>query len=146
MGLFVWICLILGIHLLLDFFSFRYFWKYRKIIDCHTGMNIAMTVGGLMSILIGIALISLFPTHYTLTTLIAMGAGMLIGLLFGLVGDLQAVIAGISCGLMNGLMSPMVAAMVPQPFQLLIMVAIIQALLLGLLCFSIQVLKNKGAN
>lgn len=140
----IWTLLILSVLVFMSLLSFRYFWAHRRIIDCHTGMNIAMTMGGLLATLSGIALIMLFPTQYLSITLITMSIGIAAGILFGMVGDLQSVIAGVACGIMSGLMSPMVAAMLPDPFLILIYISIIQGILLGLLCFSVHVLKNKN--
>ena len=100
------------INLLIHGFLYYFIFKRRKLIGFQLGMNITIIAGGMMAISTGILLISQFPYHYTIVTIISTLVGMAVGSLFGAMFDYQTVLTGYANGLMMGIMAPMIGAVV----------------------------------
>ncbi|WP_035101353.1 hypothetical protein [Aneurinibacillus terranovensis] len=134
----VW-CILL-INLLMGISCYKFLKRYRRVIDCHTGMNVAMTASGTLGLVTGMILMYQFPVHYSMITIFTTLIAIVIGILFGALGDLQSIIAGASGGIMVGIMSPMIEAMADQPFILIIFITVLSLISFGFLCFSIKLL------
>ncbi|WP_257535967.1 hypothetical protein [Metabacillus litoralis] len=105
-----WYGLLIYMNLVVMFLAYIYFYKRRKLIGFHLGMNIAMVAGGSLAIGTGVILINQFPLHFLEITIIATLTGLIIGSLFGGLFDYQTLLTGFINGLMMGIMSPMIGA------------------------------------
>ncbi|MED0678569.1 hypothetical protein P4S83_16045 [Aneurinibacillus thermoaerophilus] len=136
MSRFLW--LLLGVTLIAGTFFYFFLARFREMIGCHIGMNITMTVSGLLGIASGIVLAYQFPSIYTVVTIINTLIAVIIGVLFGSLGDFQTVISGGISGIMAGIMGPMLGAMADQPFLLLTFITILSLFSFAVVCFSIS--------
>lgn len=105
-----WFGLLLYINFFILLGSYVYFFKRRKLIGFHLGMNIAMVAGGSASIGTGVILINQFPFHFLEVTVITTITGIFAGSVFGGLFDYQTLLTGYINGLMMGIMSPMIGA------------------------------------
>ncbi|QOR67616.1 hypothetical protein IM538_05600 [Cytobacillus suaedae] len=96
-----------------------YIYRVRKLIGFQLGMNISILVGGMMGILSGILLISMYPFHFVPVTMVSTLIGLGIGALFGALFDYQTLLTGFSNGLMMGIMSPMLGAVVEGSYSII---------------------------
>jgi hypothetical protein len=119
-------------------YSYFFLARFREIISCHIGMNITMTVSGLLGVASGIVLVYQFPSIYTVVTIINTLVAIIIGILFGTLGDFQTVISGGISGMMAGIMGPMLGAMADKPFLLLAFITILSLFSFVVVCFSVS--------
>ncbi|WCK55994.1 hypothetical protein PP175_08790 [Aneurinibacillus sp. Ricciae_BoGa-3] len=133
------------INFITGFFAYLSLTKHKKVIECHTGMNIAMTATGVLGLIIGITLAIQFPNYYTSITIVSTFLCIIVGIFFGTLGDLQTIVAGISSGIMMGFMSPMIGAMTPSPIVLLLFTTLICVLSFWLLCYSVKIVAKMSS-
>ena len=69
------ICIALGFY--------AYLVGIKKRIGFQLGMNISMVMGGMIALLTGVLLITQYPFHFTLITIISTLVGLGVGALFG---------------------------------------------------------------
>ncbi|MCM3408555.1 hypothetical protein [Metabacillus litoralis] len=105
-----WYGIFIYMNLVVALLTYIHFYKRRKLIGFHLGMNIAMVAGGSIAICTGVILINQFPLHFLEITIIATLTGIIIGSLFGGLFDYQTLLTGFINGLMMGIMSPMIGA------------------------------------
>lgn len=123
---------------MVSLFSYLSFYKYRKVIGYHLGMNIAMTSSGVMGIGTGIILGYLYPDYYAIVTIVTTMVAMITGMVFGALVDYQTLLTGVSSGIMSGIMSPMLGAHTSQPLILIVFATALVFFSYALLCFSIR--------
>jgi hypothetical protein len=131
--------LLLGVTLIAGAYSYFFLARFREMIGCHIGMNITMTVSGLLGIASGIVLAYQFPSIYTVVTIINTLIAAIIGVLFGALGDFQTVISGGISGVMAGIMGPMLGVMIDKPLLLLTFITIFSLFSFTVVCFSMKV-------
>jgi hypothetical protein len=137
MTILVWVIFV--INFIMGFFAYLSLTKHKKVIECHTGMNIAMTATGVLGLIIGLTLAIQFPSYYANITIVSTLICIIVGIFFGTLGDLQTIVTGISSGIMMGFMSPMIGAMTPSPIVLLLFTTLISALSFWFLCYSVKI-------
>lgn len=133
---FLW--LLLGITLIAGAYTYLFLMRFRKMIGCHIGMNITMTMSGLIGIATGLVLVYQFPSSYAAVTIISTLVAVIIGVLFGALGDFQTMISGGISGFMAGIMGPMLGAMNDRPLLLLTFITIFSVFSFAVVCFSMS--------
>ncbi|USG68289.1 hypothetical protein NDK47_13835 [Brevibacillus ruminantium] len=83
------------------------------------GMIIAMSIGAMSSVSLGMNIDTYLASGLTISTIAAILIGMIAGYLTGKFVSLMASIEGVMAGIMGGLMSPMLAAMLSNPMPLI---------------------------
>ena len=85
-------------------------------------MNISMVMGGMIALLTGVLLITQYPFHFTLITIISTLVGLGVGALFGLLFDYQTFMTGLTNGMVIGLMSPMIGTVIEMSFVFIVFI------------------------
>lgn len=126
-----WYGVFLYLNMVVIGLVYFFFYKKRKLIGFHLGMNIAMVTGSSAAIGTGVILINMFPFQFLLITVCSTVTGMLVGSVFGGLVDYQTLLTGNVNGLSMGIMAPMVgSAASGEVFVLFIEVCIFASLLL----------------
>ncbi|MED4581163.1 hypothetical protein [Brevibacillus choshinensis] len=99
--------------------SILYTYKNRSELACMDGMIIAMVLGAMSSISLGLNIQVYLVSDLGLATIIAVVIGMAVGFITGKLVSLTASIEGVMAGIMGGLMSPMLGAMLSHPLGLI---------------------------
>ncbi|KQL49530.1 hypothetical protein AN963_07250 [Brevibacillus choshinensis] len=99
--------------------SILYTYKNRSELACMDGMTIAMVLGAMSSISLGLNIQVYLVSDLGLATIIAVVIGMAVGFITGKLVSLTASIEGVMAGIMGGLMSPMLGAMLSHPLGLI---------------------------
>ena len=99
--------------------SILYTYKNRSELACMDGMIIAMVLGAMSSISLGMNIQVYLVSDLQLATIIAVTIGMAVGFITGKLVSLSASIEGVMAGVMGGLMSPMLGAMLSHPMGLI---------------------------
>ncbi|MFG0216790.1 hypothetical protein ACFU8X_27415 [Brevibacillus porteri] len=99
--------------------SILYTYKNRSELACMDGMIIAMVLGAMSSISLGMNIQVYLVADLQLATIIAVAIGMAVGFITGKLVSLTASIEGVMAGVMGGLMSPMLGAMLSHPLGLI---------------------------
>lgn len=99
--------------------SILYTYKNRSELACMDGMIIAMVLGAMSSISLGLNIQVYLVSDLQLATIIAVAIGMAVGFITGKLVSLTASIEGVMAGVMGGLMSPMLGAMLSHPLGLI---------------------------
>jgi hypothetical protein len=89
-------------------------YKNRKILTNMTGMTVAMVLGMVSSLAMGLTAGIAFKNDLTLSTIIAMIFSLIVGVLAGKPISLLAMVEGIGAGVMGGMMGAMLGEMLPQ--------------------------------
>lgn len=118
--------------------SILYTWKNRSQLACMDGMIIAMGIGSMSSVTLGMNLVFL-AGDLTVATILAVMIGMAVGYTTGRLVSLTASIEGVMAGLMGGMMSPMLGAMLVHPMPL---IWFLDAAFLIVLCLLILLVKE----
>jgi len=100
---------------LLTIGSILYVYKNRSELSCMDGMIIAMAIGAMTSVSVGMSLEVYLMGNLTFSTIISIMIGMTAGYITGQFVSLMASIEGVMAGIMGGMMSPMLAAMLSNP-------------------------------
>jgi hypothetical protein len=88
-----------------------YTYQHRLQLSCMDGMMIAMVIGVMSSVSLGLNIEAYFVNDLTLSTIISVIIGMVAGYITGKFVTLMAAIDGFMAGIMGGMMSPMLGAM-----------------------------------
>lgn len=99
--------------------SILYTYKNRSELACMDGMIIAMVLGAMSSISLGLNIQVYLVSDLQSATIIAVAIGMVVGFISGKMISLTASIEGVMAGVMGGLMSPMLGAMLSHPLGLI---------------------------
>lgn len=118
--------------------SILYIWKNRSQLACMDGMIIAMGIGSMSSVTLGMNLVFL-AGDLTVATILAVMIGMAVGYTTGRLVSLSASIEGVMAGVMGGMMSPMLGAMLVHPMPLILF---LDAAFLIVLCLLILLVKE----
>ena len=108
------ICITLGFY--------AYLVGIKKRIGFQLGMNISVVMGGMIAMLTGVLLITQYPFHFTLITIISTLVGLGVGALFGLLFDYQTFMTGLTNGMVIGLMSPMIGTVIEMSFVFIVFI------------------------
>lgn len=98
--------------------SMLYVYKNRSELSCMDGMIMAMAIGAMSSLTLGLNLEVYWAGNLTLSTIVAVVIGMVAGFFTGIAVSLMASIDGALAGVMGGMMSPMLAAMLSSPMTM----------------------------
>lgn len=115
-----------------------YLLRIKKRAGFQLGMNISIVMGGMTAMLAGVLLISQYPFHFTLITIISTLIGLGIGALFGLLFDYQTFVTGFTNGMVIGIMSPMIGTVIEMPFVFILFIHGLFALCLLTISISIR--------
>lgn len=99
--------------------SILYTYKNRSELACMDGMIIAMVLGAMSSICLGLNIQVYLVSDLGLATILAVVIGMIVGFTTGRLVSLTASIEGVMAGVMGGMMSPMLGAMLSHPLGLI---------------------------
>jgi hypothetical protein len=118
---------ILSVVLVLLFTGYNVFYTYkrREKLTCMAGMMIAMTVGMMSSLALGVVLGVTIQHDLTLSTIIAVLFGMGAGYLTGKPISLMAALDGMMAGIMGGMMGAMLGVMLVVSDTLVLFIDII---------------------
>ncbi len=123
---------------LLTIGSILYIYKNRPELACMDGMMIAMGLGAMSSVTLGLNLQVLLAGDLALATVIAVLIGMTVGFCTGWLVSLTASIEGVMAGIMGGMMSPMLGAMLSGPMLLIWFLDIAYLLVILLLVLLVK--------
>ncbi|MGG1662066.1 hypothetical protein [Brevibacillus sp. NRS-1366] len=104
---------------LLTFAGIFYIHKNRTELSCMDGMIMAMSIGAMSSVSLGMNIEAYLVGNLTLSTIVSITIGMIAGYITGHFVSLMASIEGVMAGIMGGLMSPMLAAMLSNPIAMI---------------------------
>ncbi|QUW23526.1 hypothetical protein JSQ81_08510 [Sporosarcina sp. Marseille-Q4063] len=117
---------------------YAYLLGIKKRIGFQLGMNISIVMGGMTAMLAGVLLISQYPFHFTLITIISTLIGLGVGALFGLLFDYQTFVTGLTNGMVIGIMAPMIGTVIEMPSVFIIFIHGLFALCLLAISISIR--------
>ncbi|QRG70146.1 hypothetical protein [Brevibacillus choshinensis] len=123
---------------LLTIGSVLYTYKNRTELACMDGMIIAMGLGAMSSVTLGLNIQVLLASDLALATVIAVLIGMTVGFCTGWLVSLTASIEGVMAGVMGGMMSPMLGAMLSGPMLLIWFLDIAYLLVILLLMLLVK--------
>jgi len=123
---------------LLTIGSILYTYKNRSELACMDGMIIAMVLGAMSSISLGLNIQVYLVSDLGLATIIAVIIGMVVGFITGKLVSLTASIEGVMAGVMGGLMSPMLGAMLSHPLGLILFFDVVYIVALILIVFLVK--------
>lgn len=118
--------------------SIVYIYKNRSELACMDGMIIAMVLGAMSSISLGMNIQVYLVSDLQLATIIAVAIGMAVGFIAGKLVSLTASIEGVMAGVMGGLMSPMLGAMLSHPLGLIWFLDLAYIFVLILIVFLVK--------
>lgn len=118
--------------------SILYTYRNRSELACMDGMMMAMAIGSLSGICLGLNLQPYLPGNLALSTILAVLIGMAAGFATGRIVSLTASIDGVMAGIMGGMMSPMLGAMLAQPMPLIWFMDLVYVFVLILLVFLVK--------
>lgn len=124
------ICIALGFYV--------YLLRIKKRIGFQLGMNISIVMGGMSALLAGVLLITQYPFHFTLITIISTLVGLGFGALFGLLFDYQTFVTGLTNGMVIGIMSPMIGTVIEMRSLFILFIHGLFALCLLTISISIR--------
>jgi hypothetical protein len=121
---------------LLTLCGILYTYQYRLQLTCTDGMIIAMVIGGLSGISLGMNIQIYLVNDLTNSTIIAIIIGMIAGYSTGKPVSLMASIDGVMAGFMGGMMSPMLGAMLNNPIPMIWFLDLVY-ILVSIMLFSL---------
>jgi hypothetical protein len=100
---------------LIGFLGYRFLNKSRLLFSDRFGFIVALTGSGIVGLVTALNLFLLFPSNFTVMSVLNLFIGIAIGIAFGAMLNTQSLIAGFFNGGVGGMMGTMIGAVALDP-------------------------------